>query len=112
MTPAEIAERQIEKQRLRFEDAIAGAASAVAEAGLRAATHVLMVETGATSEQAVRAQIKEHATLRQLLTTSGQLVASVARSTIVEPFAPGAWDHATFTLAKLLVVARLAGEKR
>ena len=112
MNMEHIADRQIEKQRVRFDEAIAVAAAAVVEASLRAATQVLMAETGAESEQAVRAQIKEHGTLRQLLTASGLLVASVARSTIVEPFAPGAWDHATFTLAKLLVVARMAGEKR
>lgn len=112
MNMEHLADRQIEKQHARFTDAIAVAAAAVTEASLRAATHLLIVETGATSEQAVRAQLKEHGTLRQLLTASGLLVASVARSTIVEPFAPGAWDQATFTLAKLLVVARMAGEKR
>jgi hypothetical protein len=104
----EVTERKMERFHRQFDEAAESMQKAVVEAGLRAATHVYMVETGATSEHAARAQIKEHGTLRQILTASGQLVTSVARSTIAEPFAPGAWDHATFTLAKLLVLARMA----
>jgi hypothetical protein len=99
------AERKIDKHRRQFAEAANTMQKAVTEASLRAATHLAMVETSASSEQAVRADIKTQGTLRRILDASGQLVANVARAAIVEPFAPGAFDAATFAVSKLLATA-------
>lgn len=109
----EAAERKIEKYRRQYDEAATTMRTAVAEAGLRAVVHVVMAETGASSEQAVRAQVKEQGTLRRLLDGSGRLVISVARSALADPFAPGAFDAATYAVGKLLAEAwRLRGGDR
>jgi hypothetical protein len=82
--------------------------AAVTEAALRAATHAVVTETGATSEQAVRADIRKQGIVRRLLDSSGRLVLSVARSAIADPFAPGAFDAAAYSVGKLLAQAWLA----
>ena len=109
----ETAERKIEKYRRQYDEAATTMQTAVAEAGLRAVVHVVMAETGVSSEQAVRAQVKEQGTLRRLLDGSGRLVVSVARSALADPFAPGAFDAATYAVGKLLAEAwRLRGGDR
>ena len=60
----ETAERKIEKYRRQFDEAASTMQTAVAEAGLRAVVYVVMTETGAASEQAVRAEVKAQGTLR------------------------------------------------
>lgn len=101
----ETAERKIEKYRRQYDEAATTMQAAVAEAGLRAVVHVVMAETGATSEQGVRAQVKAQGTLRRLLDSSGRLVLNVTRSTLADPFAPGAFDAATYAVGKLLAEA-------
>jgi hypothetical protein len=104
------AERKIDKYRRQYDEAATTMQTAVAEAGLRAVVHVVMTETGATSEQAVRAEVKAQGTLRRLLDSSGRLVVNVARSALADPFAPGAFDAATYAVGKLLAEAwRLRG---
>ena len=106
----ETAERKIEKYRRQYDEAATTMQTAVAEAGLRAVVHVVMAETGVSSEQAVRAQVKEQGTLRRLLDGSGRLVVSVARSALADPFAFDAFDAATYAVGKLLAEAwRLRG---
>jgi hypothetical protein len=109
----EAAERKIEKYRRQFDQAASTMQTAVTEAALRAVVHVVMVETGAASEQAVRAEVKAQGTLRRLLDGSGRLVLSVARSALADPFAPGAFDAAAYAVGKLLAEAYVArGVKR
>ena len=90
---------------------IEGAASLILEHGVAGTSlDEVMAETGVSSEQAVRAQVKEQGTLRRLLDGSGRLVVSVARSALADPFAPGAFDAATYAVGKLLAEAwRLRG---
>ncbi|MFC5437116.1 hypothetical protein ACFPME_11140 [Rhodanobacter umsongensis] len=107
------AERKIEKYRRQYDDAATTMQTAVTEAGLRAVVHVVMAETGATSEHAVRAEVKAQGALRKLLDGSGRLVVSVARTALADPFAPGAFDAATYAIGKLLAEAwRLRGGER
>jgi hypothetical protein len=98
-------ERQLDKHRKRYEDAAQAMVGAVTEGGLRAAVHVIVTETGATSEQAVRAQVKAQGTLRRLLDGSGRLVLNVTRSTLVDPWIPGAFDAAIYSVGRLLADA-------
>jgi hypothetical protein len=98
-------ERQLDKQRKRYEDAAQAMVGAVTEGGLRAAVHVIVTETGATSEQAVRADVKAQGALRRVLDSSGRLVLSVTRSTLPDPWAQGAFDAAAYAVGKLLAEA-------
>ncbi len=98
-------ERQLDKQRKHYEEAAQAMVGAVTEGGLRAAVHVIATEASAGSEMAVRAEVKAQGVLRRLLDGSGRLVISVARSAIADPFAPGAFDAAVFTVGKLLTDA-------
>jgi hypothetical protein len=99
------AERKIEKYRRQYDEAADTMQTAVTEAGLRAAVHVVMLESGAASEQAVRAEVKAQGVLRRLVDSSGRLVLSVARSTLADPFAPGSFDAAAYAVGKLLANA-------
>ncbi|MEY2169561.1 MULTISPECIES: hypothetical protein [unclassified Rhodanobacter] len=99
-------ERQLDKQRKRYEEAAQAMVGAVTEGGLRAAVHVIVTEASACSEMAVRAEVKAQGVLRRLLDSSGRLVTSIARSAIADPFAgPGTFDAAVFTVGKLLTDA-------
>jgi hypothetical protein len=107
------AERKITKLRNRYAEAADTMQAAVTEAGLHAAVHVIATETGATSEQAVRADVKAQGALRRVLDSSGRLVLSVARSTLPDPWAQGAFDAAAYAVGKLLAEAwQLRGSDR
>ncbi|EIM04122.1 hypothetical protein LRK24_10255 [Rhodanobacter denitrificans] len=99
------AEKKIDKCRRQFDEAATSMQAAVTEAGLRAAVHVVATETGAKSEQAVRADVRAQGMARRILDASGHLVASVVRSTLADPFAPGAFDAAAYSIGKLLATA-------
>lgn len=103
-----VAERKIEKHRRQFDDAAAAMQAAVTEAALRAAVHVVAVETGAASEQRTRAEVKAQGIVRRVLDSSGRLVLGVARSVLADPFAPGAFDAAAYAVGKLLAQAWIA----
>lgn len=106
------ADRQLAKQRTRFDDAAAAMAAAVGEAGMRAAVHVIQAESGEASEQAVRAAVRAQAITRRVLDTSGHLFAGVLRSALPDPWAPEAFDAAAFHVAKLLATPWRAGGGR
>lgn len=107
------AEKKLTKLRNRYVEAADAMQAAVTEAGLHAAVHVIATETGATSEQAVRADVKAQGKMRRLLDDSGRLVLNVARSTLADPFAPGAFDAAAYSMGKLLAEAwQLRGSGR
>ncbi|TBR39264.1 MULTISPECIES: hypothetical protein [Dyella] len=108
---SKIADSQIEKQRRRFQDATADQSSALLEASLRAATHVIQTEAGIVSEQSVRAQIKQEATTRRILDHSGHLMSSILRSALPDPWLPEAFDAAVYSISKLLCTSWLAGVK-
>ena len=58
-----------------------------------------------THEGVMRAEVRAQGTLRRLLDSSGRLVLNVTRSTLVDPFASGAFDAATYAVGKLLAEA-------
>lgn len=98
-------DKPLDKYRRKFNDAAATMSGAVAEAGLRAAVHVIRSETGAPSEHAVRAAVKAQSLARRVLDASGNLAAGVLRSSLPDPWAPEAFDAAVFQVGKLLCIA-------
>lgn len=108
----EITDKALDKYRRKFDEAADAMAGAVAEAGLRAAVHVIQVETGAPSEMAVRAEVRREGIARRVLEHSGRVVSGVLRSALPDPWAPEAFDAAAFHVAKLMTTAWRAGGAR
>lgn len=107
----DIADRPIEKQRRKFDEAATTMAACVGEAGLRAAAHVIHAETG-VGEMAVRASVRQQSIARQVLDQTGRVVAGVLRTALPDPWAPEAFDAAAFNVAKLMATAWRAGGER
>jgi hypothetical protein len=101
----DIAERKIERYRRQFDEAAETMQKAIAEASLRAATHVVIVETAAASEQAVRAEVKAQGVVRQVVDVSGRVAGSVLRSSLQDPFAVEAFEAAVVSVSRLLLTA-------
>ena len=105
-------ERKLQKYARRYSEAADALQSAITDAALLGASHVIATHYG-TGEQVTRAELVAHGKVRQILDQSGRLVLSVARSALADPFAPGAFDAATFAVGKLLAEAwRLRGGDR
>lgn len=98
-------DRTIEKQRRRYDEAASAMAAAVTEASTRAAVYVIQAETGALSELALRAEVREQGAGRRVLSTRGRLLDAVLRSSLSDPWGPEAFDAAVFAAARLLCVA-------
>ncbi len=105
MTPVQVAERQLSKQRQRFEEGAAAMVAAVTEASLQAATAVVAVETGSNAVQAARAEVRAHGVVRQVLDASGRVAGSVLRTSLQDPWAVDAFEAAVYSISVLLLMA-------
>jgi hypothetical protein len=105
-------DKPLEKYRRKFDEAAATMAGAVAEAGLRAAVHVIQQETNAPGEMAVRSAVRRESMVRRVLEQSGELARGVLRGALPDPYAPEAFDAAVFHVAKLMATAWQTGGAR
>jgi phage tail tube protein FII len=105
MTPVQVAERQLSRHQAKFDAATAALVAAVTEASLQTAAAVVALETGTNGLHAVRAEVKMHGIMRQVLDASGRVAGNVLRSSLQDAFAVDAFEAAVYSISVLLLMA-------